>query len=277
VGQCSAEEVTADLWGPMTNDVKMTIMVKPVVWTFSRNDITDLPKLVARLRGELDPVSAFVWHTLSPREQLLLANYQPSAPRSRECEGIVLEALNRIVEGPYFGDPEGFQGIFLRDETMGLMHRNVLGPDLAHLNRSILQDAYPVEVSRKLTVGDTNIHSIERVVIMVVLSNISTNETFYIRSTGTVNEPLFSFLVVSPSGNELSPEAPATNSRSKVNNPLGPNHSKQLVFDMSTICKCDEIGTYTITVKRIMWWPGGKQEWFTVISNPLSIKIVRDQ
>jgi hypothetical protein len=276
--RCAAEPGTADVWGPITNDVRMSIMVKALMWTFSTNDIMDLPKLVGRLRGQVDPVSAFVWHTLSPQQQFVIMNYQPSETNARECEDIVLQALNKIVDGPYSGlNPDAFKGILESDETMGLMHRNAAGSDLAHLNRSILQDAYPVELSRKLKAGDTTIRGTNEVVLTVVFSNISTNKTFRIYTSGMIYDTLDSFEVVSPSGKELSPQTLANTIRRGVSYSLNPGQTKQLELPMSAILKLDEIGTYTITVKRIMWWPGGKQEWFTVVSNPLSINIVPDK
>jgi hypothetical protein len=274
--RCAAAEVTTNVWGPVTNNVKMSIMVKAVTWTFSNDDILDLTRLVARLRGQADPVSTFVWQSLSARRQLLLMNYQPSAPSSTQCGEIVLQALNRIVEGPYFGLPEEVKGILLRDETMGLMHRNVEGPDLAHLNRSMLQYAYPVELSGRLKAGDTTMKGTDEVVLTVVFSNISTNETFRIDTSGMIYDRLCSFQVLSPSGKELSPQTLPSTIRRRVSYALGPNRTQRLALPMSAILKFDEIGAYTITARRILWWPGGKQEWFTVVSNPLSIKIVPD-
>jgi hypothetical protein len=43
--------------------------------TISVHEINDLSKFVDRLTSRDDPVSAFLWKSLSNREQLLLRNY----------------------------------------------------------------------------------------------------------------------------------------------------------------------------------------------------------
>ena len=120
---------------------------------FSAEEIKDLPKLVNRWRQQSDPVSAFLWQGLSNREQALLANYQPPAPSSNQVpdvvvQGLVVQALNKIIGGQPIYEPGRFQGISLRPETTYIMQQGLTGPIAPYLNRFLLEDAYPLELSR---------------------------------------------------------------------------------------------------------------------------------
>jgi hypothetical protein len=116
--------------------------------TFSADEIKDWSKLVNRLTQQSDPVSAFLWRSLSNQEQVLLANYQPSAPGSSQVQEVVLQALNKTIAGPAIYERGRFQAILLRPETIYIMQQNPTGPILAYFNRFLLEDAYPLELSR---------------------------------------------------------------------------------------------------------------------------------
>ncbi|MGD1085215.1 MAG: DUF1573 domain-containing protein [Verrucomicrobiota bacterium] len=117
---------------------------------FAAEDIRDLPGVIDRVRREADPVSAFLWHNLSNPDQSLLLNYLASAPNSNEARGVVLQALNKAAASPSLYDAERFKEVPLRPETAALVNQNSTGPSLAPLNRSLLEDAYPLELSRRV-------------------------------------------------------------------------------------------------------------------------------
>jgi len=128
---------------------------------FSTNDLKDLPKLVSRLRGQSDPVSAFLWKSLPNPDQVALTNYQPPlsisnqvpAPGSSPVEDAAVQSLNKIIGEPCIYEAERFKDVVLRPETADLMKREPTGQALAWLNRMLLEDAYPVELS-KIQPGD---------------------------------------------------------------------------------------------------------------------------
>jgi hypothetical protein len=125
--------------------------------------------------------------------------------------------------------------------------------------------------------------------------NLSTNETFFlIVARDTERDPGFSFLIKSPSGKEISLDAktnqPYFGSASDIY--VGPNQIKELEFNLSRLCKCDESGTYKIIAKREIIITGVSSKeppltsnsqpirfitgcWLT--SNPLNITIVPDK
>ena len=116
--------------------------------TFSADEIKDLPKLVSRWRQQSDPVSAFLWQGLTNSDQGLLMNYQPSAPKQDQVQDAVVKALNKTIGGRAIYEPGRFQGVALRPETTYMMQPGLSGPIVAYLNRFLLEDAYPLELSR---------------------------------------------------------------------------------------------------------------------------------
>jgi O-antigen/teichoic acid export membrane protein len=135
--------------------VSLVVGVLMALWagggssTFSLDDIKDLPGVIARLKMHSDPVSAFLWQNLSVQDQALLIHYQPSGPSSKQAQGVVVQALNKIITGPSIYEKERFKGIKLRPETVDLVKKTQTRPNLPLLNRGLLEDAYPKELSRR--------------------------------------------------------------------------------------------------------------------------------
>jgi peroxiredoxin len=119
--------------------------------TFSMDEIKDLPGLVTRLKEHSDPASAFLWESLSKPERSLLTSYQPSAPSSEQTQEVVVQALQRIIGGPCIYKVKRFKGVSLRPETTELLKENPSGPNRVRLNRLLLEDAFPLELSRNQT------------------------------------------------------------------------------------------------------------------------------
>jgi hypothetical protein len=131
---------------------------------FSGDEVRDLTGIVDRLRRQSNAVSAFVWQKLSTPEQALLAGYQPSASNTNQIRDVVLKALNQIIAEPSFYEPERFKGVPLAIATTSLLQQSPSpkGDSLVYLNRLLLEDAYPMELSgtqRKDCVNCHNPHS----------------------------------------------------------------------------------------------------------------------
>lgn len=117
--------------------------------TIAADEIKDLSALINRWRGQSDPLSTFLWQSLSKSDQALLRVYVPSAPNSAQCQEVVVETLRKSVAGPSIYREKRFKGVSLRVETAGLLKQNPKGSNLAHLNRLLLEDAYSAELSRR--------------------------------------------------------------------------------------------------------------------------------
>jgi len=93
-------------------------------------------------------------------------------------------------------------------------------------------------------------------------------------SGGVEYEHGYSFEVITPSGRQSSPKAITHTGGPSGVYDIGPGKSKDFTLHLSTICRFDEIGNYTVTIKRAVVWPHNASNYFTVVSNPLTIKIV---
>jgi peroxiredoxin len=116
---------------------------------FALDEIKDLSGLVNRWKRRSDPVSAFLWKSMSKSEQSLLRNYQPSAPSATRVQEVVVQVLENAIAGPCVNKDKRFKGVVLRPAMIDLMKQNPKGSALALLNRLLLEDVYPLELLRK--------------------------------------------------------------------------------------------------------------------------------
>lgn len=118
---------------------------------FGAGDITDLKSFAARLRepASADEVSKFLVTQLSPETRKLLdATATGSLTNSVLLQDLV-EDLNRVVQSGPIYDAQRFAGVKLSSEASALLGQKLLGVDQFRLNRKLLQDAYPREISDK--------------------------------------------------------------------------------------------------------------------------------
>jgi len=135
----------------------MIVAFLPITWgsgKLASGDFKDLPSFVAKLKQPSEAVSRFLSEGLSAESRQALSQEAPSGPRSSELESDLLKDLNAFIQGPSIYDEQRFSGIVLRDVTKQLLERNPQGKDRARLNRLLLEDAYPSELSRKVTGWD---------------------------------------------------------------------------------------------------------------------------
>lgn len=103
---------------------------------------------VDRLKSAPEPVSAFIRGRLSTSTRRMLDEYQfPAQPKAQLIRALV-EALNKLVEGPALFDPELFKDVKLLPETEFLLKQNPTGDGLRSLNHMLLADAYPSQLAR---------------------------------------------------------------------------------------------------------------------------------
>ncbi|HWF19925.1 MAG TPA: ATP-binding protein [Verrucomicrobiae bacterium] len=117
---------------------------------FGSSDIIDLKSLANRLAqpAEGDAVSKYLTGQFSTETRLLLAN------AAERTNALLLRALvgdlNRIVQsGTNIYDPKRFAAVKLSSEASVLLNQRPSGVDQVRLNRKLLQDAYPREISDK--------------------------------------------------------------------------------------------------------------------------------
>jgi len=129
--------------------------------TLSVEDIRDkgqdLSVFAARLQGQQDGVSRFVWGELSPETRRTVSAYAESRSDPQEVKRALVDDLNRVVQGGSIYDPQRFAEVRLSDETRTMLRRQVANEaEVPRTNRLLLEDAYPneIEMDRLVTPDD---------------------------------------------------------------------------------------------------------------------------
>jgi hypothetical protein len=117
--------------------------------TFSVADLKDLAHFAWKLMLPVGPVSAYLKGMLSKTTLQTLSNYVDSGSDPGAVETSLVEDLNKIISGQLIYDRKRFAGVNLRPQTRHFMSRDLKGEDLSGLNRLLLEDAYPREISGK--------------------------------------------------------------------------------------------------------------------------------
>jgi hypothetical protein len=134
---------TLDGWAQIENNAT----------SFSAAGITDTAAFAVWLSDGSDAVSEYLRSRLQDSVKGDLAGYSPSAADAKAVVSALVKDLNQIVSGPSIYEKSRFSGIILRRETAELAARNPRGPQLARLNKLLLEDAYPEELAQSYSTG----------------------------------------------------------------------------------------------------------------------------
>lgn len=116
--------------------------------TFSADDLVDLGSLAGRLKKASHAFDQWLTGSLSQETKTALAKVDPEGSEFEPLRGSLLRDLNHILKGTLIYESTRFAGIGLRPETQNLLWRDPQGLELQQLNRLLIEDAYPVELSR---------------------------------------------------------------------------------------------------------------------------------
>ena len=112
-------------------------------------DLTDLSQLAFKLLTPGNAVSAFLKSRLSQMTISDLSDYRRTGAVLEGLEEALVRDLNRaLTEGPIWQDRR-FAGIKLRPDTQALLKAGPQTGDTLTLNRRLIEDAYPLEISRR--------------------------------------------------------------------------------------------------------------------------------
>ncbi|SPE56786.1 membrane hypothetical protein [Verrucomicrobia bacterium] len=116
---------------------------------FAPSDIANLPAFADRLKQpeRTNGISAYLVSRLSPETRELLSNY--NGGRDVTLREALARVLNAIVRSGPIYDPQRFVSVKLSPETADLLAQQPYGADLIRLNRMLLLDAYPEELSKR--------------------------------------------------------------------------------------------------------------------------------
>jgi len=115
---------------------------------FSAGDIADLESLANKLKQpvEHDGVSKYLATQLAPATLNLLSNYTGNG--DVELQRALAADLNRVIRGGPLYEPQRFTNITLAAKTTRLLARQPQGLELVRLNRRLLREVYPIEISQ---------------------------------------------------------------------------------------------------------------------------------
>lgn len=124
-----------------------------VSWEFSASDLVELPTLAEKLLQRRRAVDRWLFAELSHTKTNMLETCRPGkTPTDEERDGLVTNLvpdLNQVLSGPLIYDSARFEGIALSPETSTLLSQGLAAVALKHLNRRLLEDAYPLMLARK--------------------------------------------------------------------------------------------------------------------------------
>jgi hypothetical protein len=129
------------------------IQIENSAISLSAAGITDPAKFAERLSAGADAISAFLRAQLQDSVKTDLAAYSASSANAKAVVSALVKDLNQVIAGPSIYDPARFHGVVLRPETSALLDQHLRGVRLARLNKLLLEDAYPTEVSRSAVTG----------------------------------------------------------------------------------------------------------------------------
>ena len=125
----------------------------------SPGDLPKIESLATRLSEQKDPVSVFVYQNISESTLQSLKQGGQSAQRA------LAQDLDKLIHGPVIYDEQRFAGVKLEPTTKELLELNqkevamvnktadeerTAAATVLHLNRALLEDAYPGEVNKNL-------------------------------------------------------------------------------------------------------------------------------
>lgn len=117
---------------------------------FSTRDLADgVMTFAERLKERSDAMSKYVFDRFSEDAQVLIARYQHSDAAADALRPVLVRELNRIVQDSCIHETHRFAHVILSDATQRLLKGDPESKDLALLNRLLLEDAFPHELSRR--------------------------------------------------------------------------------------------------------------------------------
>lgn len=124
--------------------------------TLAETDISNLRGFLAKMRNAGGPLTKHLKEQFSAATQQRLDAYVDNTPPLPTLVKAVIDDLNRLMGGEVLYTPELFAKVTLTDELKAWIARNPQGEDRQRLNRSLLDAAYPGEVTKYRKVDKNN-------------------------------------------------------------------------------------------------------------------------
>lgn len=122
----------------------------PMNYNLGGGDIANMSAFAKKISGKADSVSAFLNDQLDETAKGALAELSPGSTNTKAATSALIKGINKIVTGPSIYDKKRFADVHLSAATEKLLKFEPTGPQAAHLNRLLLEDAYP-EIAKSQT------------------------------------------------------------------------------------------------------------------------------
>jgi hypothetical protein len=134
------------------------IQIENSATSLSSAGITDAAGFAARLMNGTEALSVFLRGRLQDAVKTDLASYSASDANAKTVISALVKDLNQVISGPSIYEEARFRNVVLRPETAELLKRLAQGQlaqgqQLARLNKLLLEDAYPAELAKSISLG----------------------------------------------------------------------------------------------------------------------------
>ncbi|MBN2325975.1 MAG: ABC transporter permease [Candidatus Omnitrophica bacterium] len=127
-------------FGNIANSV-MEIPLKVSV-EFSEEEL-NMKALSNRIKSGHDPLAVHLRNSLSPETLQQIEAWNSTAEVPEKIQTGLTDDFNKIIRQDLLYTPERFEGIVLSSGVQDSVVQNLQGSDLIHLNRLLLEEAYP--------------------------------------------------------------------------------------------------------------------------------------
>lgn len=116
--------------------------------SFSIADIDEPSSFALKLQDTSDPVFGYVSSRLSESTRQELAAYEGQGAYPKSLQASLTNDIEAILSGPCIFEGARFSHVSLRPETKQLLAADPEGKNLVRLNRLLLEDAFPSELTK---------------------------------------------------------------------------------------------------------------------------------
>lgn len=134
---------------PLNGLYDVRLELENVYPLFLKDDVTNFKSFALKLKDAIDPVSEFLKNQFKLSTKELLDVYDDSSNPSEELQSSLIDELNEVLQsGVSIYNEARFADVSFREKTEVLMTKNLLKEDIMYLNRHLLEDAYPEEITK---------------------------------------------------------------------------------------------------------------------------------
>jgi len=123
----------------------------PINYGLGSGDLSNPGSLAKKISDKADPVSAYLAQKLDDSGTNAVAGLTSTDANAKAAIGAFAKSLSKVLAGPSIYDAKRFADVHLSPRTEELLKTQPAGGELMHLNRLLLEDAYPTEIAKSMS------------------------------------------------------------------------------------------------------------------------------